>query len=445
MGVVYESVSDYEATAGVGQFNSSYVSEYIGNLQAREGEYPYTIVPYWMQAIVNNLVTSPMHSVASEPVTACDGHDCDSYLLPGGLVNSSPWVPTDHPSAPAIQIANVSSIQLDFRRETSQQDLFKTGDCNIYGAETSWVGIRFCVSTSHKVNGSFAAGLYVCPGGAWNDTCRLGSSSFYPNITTTFSVFSRKTTFIAARSNMSLISITSAGPPTQNTALDLEGFQAAIRWILDFNAANIPGPTSIAQQFFSGKGQLQNAYWSPILTQTFHSVLAFPFWFFNPNNLGNIEGYGTSITPNLPPEFYTTASVVTPHSRILISPVMFSTFITLQAILHVSIWAAFVWLVLPRPPSLPEITSYPLFNFAFKTRLKRDTAGMSTGKCQIYQRLSQGGPPAKVILAARDGDVLSMLEHCTITLRSNNEVLPLIGNKSQQSLPVQPSTRPSTW
>ncbi|KAL5343520.1 hypothetical protein BJX70DRAFT_394076 [Aspergillus crustosus] len=419
MGVVYEHVLDYNVTAGVGQFNGSYVHEYIGNLQNREAGYPYTVVPYWMQAIVNNLVTSPMHSVASIPVpVAARTYQHESLA------------PTDHPSAPVIQITNASSTQLDFRNDINQEDPFSGEDCNVYGADTSWVGIRFCVSTSTTANGSFAAGLYICPGGVWNDTCELGSASFYPNLTSTFSVFSRKTTSIVARSNMSIVSVTSSGPPTLNPSLDLENFRAAIDWILDFNASNIPSPTSIAQQFFSGRDQLQSAYWSPILIQTFHSILAFPFWFFNPNNFGNIEGYGTGITPNLPPEFYITASVAVPHTKIIISTAMFTTFLTLQVILHLFIWALFAWLCITYP-RLPVITSYPLFNFAFKARLKLDIT--SPGRDQFSQVLGKGIEPSKIIRAS-DGDVLSILEYCTHTLRSTNKDLPLTGNQSQQGV-----------
>ncbi|KAL3477935.1 hypothetical protein BJX99DRAFT_256904 [Aspergillus californicus] len=432
IGVVYKPVFDYQATAGVGQFNGSYVSEYIGNLQNREAGYPYTVVPYWMQAIVNNLVTSPMHAVASIPVpdAACAGHHCDSYLLPGGLINTSPWPPTDHPSAPVIEITNAPSIQLDFLREVNQQDSFSDEDCSIYGSETSWVGMRFCVAKSQTLNGSFAAGLYVCPGGAWNGTCEISDSPFYPNLTTTFSIYTRQTTFIVARDNLTIISVTSASPATQISTLDLENFRAAITWILDFNAANIPSPTSIAQQFYSGSQQLQNTYWSPILLQTFHSILSFPFWFFNPNNLGNMEGFGTGITPNLPTEFYITASIAVPQSKIIISTAMFSTFITLQVILHLFIWAVLVWLCATRPV-LPAISSYPLFDFAFKARFKRDTkGGAGNSKDQLYHLLSSGVSPAGV-LGAGDGDVLSALENCSHTICERNEVLPLTGDQDR--------------
>jgi hypothetical protein len=125
MRTVYEPVFNYNATAGVGQFNGTNARVYTGDLQRKASGYPYAVVPYWMQAIVNNLVVKPLHSVASKPVpvAACaapDDSSCDSYLLPGGLISSSPWPPTDYPLAPVIRFFDAPSMQSDFRREVGR-------------------------------------------------------------------------------------------------------------------------------------------------------------------------------------------------------------------------------------------------------------------------------------------------------------------------------------
>jgi hypothetical protein len=165
MGTAYEPVFNYNATAGVGQFNGSYARDYIGNLQNNAPGYPYSIVPYWIQATVNDLIISPLHSVASKPVpvAACAAHgsSCDSYLLPGGLLSSSPWPPTDHPSATVIRFSNAPSIQFDFYKEIGQGIQFRDGDCSIYGNRTSLIGIKFCISESQAFEGSFSAGRRV--------------------------------------------------------------------------------------------------------------------------------------------------------------------------------------------------------------------------------------------------------------------------------------------
>jgi hypothetical protein len=166
MRTVYEPVFNYNATAGVGQFNGTNARVYTGDLQRKASGYPYAVVPYWMQAIVNDLVVSPLHSVASKPVpvAACaapDDSSCDSYLLPGGLISSSPWPPTDYPLAPVIRFFDAPSIQFDFRREVGQDIQFTDEDCKTYGNVTAPVGMKFCVSKSQTFDGSFSAGRRV--------------------------------------------------------------------------------------------------------------------------------------------------------------------------------------------------------------------------------------------------------------------------------------------
>ncbi|KAL4939924.1 hypothetical protein BDV06DRAFT_197802 [Aspergillus oleicola] len=436
VGVAYKPVFDYRVAAGVGRFNGSYVHSYIQLLQDREAGYPYAIVPYTVQAMVNNLVTTPMHTVAGKPVpvAACADNDCESYLLPGGLMTTTPWPPTNYSSAPVVQINNAPTVQLDFASGLSGHS-FSEDDCTVYGNSTTYVGINVCLGASRTFNGSFAAGLYVCPDGAYDGTCRLGNNLFYPNLTTTFSVFNRKTTFIAARSNLSILSTTSSGSPVQNPTLDIENFRAALTWLLDFNASNIPAPTSIAEQFFSGQEQLKDPYWYASLAQTFHSILALPFWFFNPNNPGNIWNPGRELNGNLPPEFYTTASVATQHYTIIINTAMFLIFVALHSLLHISICAVFAWLCIKRP-SLPVISSYPIFDFAFKTMYQRKTSA-GNKRDPIYQLVRQNFPSAGIWMV-NDGETLSALKPCTHFLRTGNDAFSLTADQgTSHPQPVQ--------
>jgi hypothetical protein len=151
-----------------------------------------------------------------------------------------------------------------------------------------------------------------------------------------------------------------------------------------------------------------------------------------------MEDSGTGTMPHLPEEFYVTASVSVPHNRIVISKTMFSTFLTLQVILHLFIWGVFTWLCIKRPP-LPVITSYPLFDFAFKTNCKRYSARLMEGE-PYY--LHPGSTLPTGILEASDGDVLSILENCTYTLRSVDELVHM-DHQSQQRLVS--ATRLTTW
>ncbi|KAL4927104.1 uncharacterized protein BDV17DRAFT_292991 [Aspergillus undulatus] len=218
-----------------------------------------------------------MHSIAGipVPVAACAENECDSNLLPGGLSGTIPWPPVHHPSGPVVQVNDAPSVQLNFASCLSGHS-FSEDDCTVFGANTTVVGNKFCVAESQTINESFAA----------------GNNSFYPSITTTFSVFSRETTFVATRTHLSILSVTPSSPPSRAPALDIDSFRAALTWMLDFNVFNIPAPTSIALQYFSGQGELESPYWSPELKQSFHSLLPIPLWFFNPNDAGNIYNPG---------------------------------------------------------------------------------------------------------------------------------------------------------
>jgi hypothetical protein len=232
--------------------------------------------------------------------------------------------------------------------------------------------------------------------------------------------------------------VTSVSPPTQHSTLNLDDFQFVLDWILDYSASNIPSPSSIAERFFISPTQLQSSYWSPMLVQTFYSIIAIPFWAFSANNYGNMEDSGTWITPHIPEEFYVKASVSVPHSRIFISRTMFSIFLTLQVILHLFIWSVFSLLCIKRP-SLPAISSYPLFDFAFKVNCKRYPVRLIDGQ---HHHLCQPSALSTEMLAASDGDVLCILENCSYTLRSGDELVRL-DHQSQQRLVS--ATRLTTW
>jgi hypothetical protein len=284
------------------------------------------------------------------------------------------------------------------------------------------------VSTSDAESSAHAyiQGLYVCPEGVRNGTCSQGIASFYPNITTTLSVFNRKASFVASRSNMTILSVTSIDSPVQNPSLDLDAYRAAIAWILDFNSAMIPAPTAIAAYFWNGQTQLSQTYWSAELKQIFQSILAFPLRMFHVNGVGNIDEDWGRISENLPPEFYTSASIAIPHDRIIINTAMFSIFVLLQGAVHLFIWTVLAWLWIYRP-GFPVITSYPLFNFAFKTKYK----GRNHVAAKREEVKLPNGP-----LEAGDRDVVLALQGTRHFLRTENERLALLSNDSQQQRAV---------
>ena len=139
-----------------------------------------------------------------------------------------------------------------------------------------------------------------------------------PEVTTTFSIYHRHASITTSRSNFSILSIDQLAAPLQDTALDVEGLKEAFNWLLNFSAAGIPAPASIAEYFWSAQDQLESEYWSIEPYQIFQSVLAFPFWKFNPNNFGNVHLNAKNIVPGLPPDFYTIASIGNPYEKIVV-------------------------------------------------------------------------------------------------------------------------------
>lgn len=139
-----------------------------------------------------------------------------------------------------------------------------------------------------------------------------------PEVTTTFSIYQRHASITTSRSNFSILSIDQLGAPLQDAAPDVEGLKEAFNWLFNFSAAGIPGPSSIAEYFWAAKDQLESEYWSIEPYQIFQSILAYPFWLFNPNNFGNVNLNAKTIVPGLPPDFYTIASIGNPYEKIVV-------------------------------------------------------------------------------------------------------------------------------
>ena len=120
--------------------------------------YKLQIVPYSILGIVYSLVVNPMHTLVSPPIS-CSGGDCDSYLLTGGLVMTTPWPPTNFTEHPVVEVYNATAIQIDFERGFRPGDSFlDAADCSVFGAEGFLIGIELCVAESQVARGSYIAG-----------------------------------------------------------------------------------------------------------------------------------------------------------------------------------------------------------------------------------------------------------------------------------------------
>src|SRR6266536_252827 len=209
--------------------------------------------------------------------------------------------------------------------------------------------------------------MYVCTNGTSNGKCITTNPA--PNITTTFAVYSRKAHAITSRSNYTILSTITASDAELNTNIDLPSFRLALSWLLDFNASAIPATSSIASLFWIAQDQLKSEYWSSELYQTLQSIITFPLWQFNPNNFGNIDITPKEITKGLPEEFYTKASIVKSYTRIVINHDMYLSFLVLQGVVLGFVWMIPFWLLL-FPRRLPQTSSYPMLDFAFKAEFQ---------------------------------------------------------------------------
>ncbi|KAF2122772.1 hypothetical protein BDV96DRAFT_639340 [Lophiotrema nucula] len=358
----YDVTQTYDVTAGVGQFNGSYVSSYLDMLKGINPEYNYTIVPSEHLLNSYSLVGSSMHSMSVHP-TSCQ--TCDSYLLPGGIYMTTPWPPEGHEEYPLIDINDAPALRVDFERGMDAKDGFTDEDCSTYGSPPFLIGIKLCVSKSNAFPGSLVAGVYVCNNGTENGACSRPEPM--ANITTTMSAYALSASVVSSRSNFSIMTVTGISQATQNTNIDIKAYRQALDWILNFTASGIPPPSSVAEHFWNAQDQISSPYWSAELTRTLQSTLTFPLWLFNPNNYGNIDLNDQQMSTNLPKEFYTKASLTRPFTKIVLDRGMLIAFIALEGLSLLFIWAVLVWLWVVNP-ELPQLSSYPLVDFAFKAK-----------------------------------------------------------------------------
>jgi hypothetical protein len=119
---------------------------------------------------------------------------------------------------------------------------------------------------------------------------------------------------------MSIITATDFTEPHQLVDIDIDALKKSYSWLLNSTAANVPATSSIAQFFWTSADQLSHEYYSIECYQLFQSLLLFPFWLFHDNNFGNLRLEAQEIVDSLPEQFYTTATMDKPMSKISVDP-----------------------------------------------------------------------------------------------------------------------------
>ena len=160
--VINKTSSIYNVTAGVGMFRGSYVSKFLQQLQ--ETNAGLTTLPYSIITTASQLTLNSRHSITTSSVTCTSPKDCNAYLLPGGLMSSTPWPPVDHEDHPLITIHDAPASQLDFERiwPSDETQLFNDAqDCRVFGSDGFRVGMKFCLAQNQSEPDSLLAGEQI--------------------------------------------------------------------------------------------------------------------------------------------------------------------------------------------------------------------------------------------------------------------------------------------
>lgn len=222
------------------------------------------------------------------------------------------------------------------------------------------------------------------------------------------SVYNRTVDLVASRLNYSISSVTENGPADKSSPIDIPAFRDALAWFLDFNASATPPPSSFAEPFWSGQEQLKDPSSSSELMRLLQSMLAFPLWYYQPNNYGNPDLDVKNMIDGLPSAFYTKARITRPYMRITIDREMFIAFVVLHGLVLIFIWGVLLWVWIARP-TLPKLSSYPLVDFAFKSR-------------EVSHSGHDFGPSGRLMIAAGDKDIRHTFGLTRVTLRENKSL-----------------------
>jgi hypothetical protein len=153
----YDSGHTYDVTAGVGQFNGSYVTRYLEAIKAVEPSYKYQVVPSTVLATSYSMVWNSLHVISGAPIGCAS---CDAYLLSGGVTLTTPWIPQGFDSYPLVNVDNAPASQVQFERGMAKTDGFSDENCSLYGGTGNIkLGMKVCINKSKASEGSYVAGM----------------------------------------------------------------------------------------------------------------------------------------------------------------------------------------------------------------------------------------------------------------------------------------------
>jgi len=209
--------------------------------------------------------------------------------------------------------------------------------------------------------------LFVCTEGVLDGKCITSTPA--PNLTTTVVFHRRKTNLLVSKKNYTISDTELLGQFDPAPISELQAYKDVLKWLLDYAGANIPAPSSIIENFWTASEQLQTPVTDNFYLQHLRSILVFPVWLFNANNYGNQDLTVMEIGKDLPPEFYTNASLVRPYLKLRFDSTILGIFVGCQAIVLVFSAAVLIW-AFCRAKALPYVSSFPVFDSYFKPEVK---------------------------------------------------------------------------
>ncbi|OAP60303.1 hypothetical protein AYL99_05305 [Fonsecaea erecta] len=218
-GISYKDVfypnQTVSVVGGIAPFHESVVALQKASSGGQQPTFQDASTNTMLISSTNSILTDPKFVVRVAPVSSnCHGSDCKSLFLPGGLelvlkADGTSLFDGNQPEDPVIIVHDAQGYQLDF---SSQDYTFNTSvDCNTYGLPVS--ALYACVAGR---NDTIFSGFTVCPFNLMsNGACQSDQSwTQHLQASVAMNIYRRTSTVAYDRSNFSILSVESLGPPT---------------------------------------------------------------------------------------------------------------------------------------------------------------------------------------------------------------------------------------
>jgi hypothetical protein len=177
-------------------------------------------------------------------------------------------------------------------------------------------------------------------------------------------VYRLEATTVSARSNNSIVAVSTTGKPQISEINDMENLTEALGWLFNYTAAKLPDESSPTFLIWDNSEGQSEHDWAVEAFHTLKSSVAFVLWFFSVNNYGNQD-----LSPQaLPSEFHTIAAISKRSIQFVVDRRMFYLYISLQLVPIALGWVAFIW-SMRNSRRQTKLSSFPLLDFVLKTSL----------------------------------------------------------------------------